>query len=177
MNTIFENKEHYFNFRAAFAKAVNDPRAKKTVVRTSYGAERHPGWIHSEHFLLLNILRNKSVDKGFAFITNKNKLSNGAILNEGLYSATNRLSQYVERAKKGDAIPPMQKELLEKFLAPFDGTFTIEMLAKVEVPKISAIRSDFGKGKSFAQQLLEAQRPLGPEFEKILHDNLWELMA
>lgn len=31
--------------------------------------------------------------------------------------------------------------------------------------------------KDFAKKLAESQKPLEPKFEKVLHDNFWDLLA
>lgn len=88
-NSIFETKEQYLAFRAAFAAAQNDERAKKYFTEktfTSYdwktreskgwlGKEKHNGWLQAEHFIILNAARGKPLIRGFSPITSKNKLS------------------------------------------------------------------------------------------------------
>lgn len=87
--SIFETKEQYLAFRAAFAAAQNDKRAKPTFVevpcsaydwrtretKSWMGKEKHKGWLQAQHFILLNAVRGLPLNRGFTPATNANKIA------------------------------------------------------------------------------------------------------
>jgi hypothetical protein len=142
MTTYFENKDQYIAFRNAWKQASHSAREK--------------GWIQAAHHVLLNVLRGRSVDNGFTPITNKNKLANGAYINHGLYFAVSDLKRMIQSAQS-DKLSDWQKSRLEDFLAPFNGTVTVEMLAKVTLPNIQPLESNFGQGRKVAQKIMSGE--------------------
>jgi len=73
--SIFETKQQYKTFRAAFAAAQNDKRAKPYFTDdVQAGKIKHKGWLQAEHFILLNAIRRKPLHNGFTPITNENKI-------------------------------------------------------------------------------------------------------
>jgi len=161
MTTLFETKKQYFYFRKTWADAVNSPRAKTT--KTNYG------WLRAEHMILYNILRQRAFDKGFSPITNTNKLENGAYINYGLYNAWNTLSSHIGRAKKiveadkkggflklkrSTTVSEWDTKYVKDFLEPFAGTVTVKMLAKVELPEVVMLESNYGKGRKVAKLII-----------------------
>lgn len=88
-NSIFETKQQYLAFRAAFAAAQNDKRAKPTLVdlpcstynwRTRethswMGKQKIKGWLQAEHFILLNAARGKPLNRGFTPATTDRKVA------------------------------------------------------------------------------------------------------
>lgn len=150
MTTYFETKEHYQAFRNAWARAVNDDRAKKQIIEVPHTdwrtgsktiiKEKSNGWIGARHHILFNILRGKQPDTGFTPTTNSNKLRNGAYFNYGYWAANYSLRNIIECAKKIKSAPEdyfyqRRVDSVTAFLKPFDGTVTIEMLQNVEVPE------------------------------------------
>ncbi len=116
MTTYFENKEHYLNFRQAWADAVNSEKAKPTF--QTCGAwivnDEHPhghyvedggrmkvrGWITGSHVILYNILRGKHPASGFMHTTNKTKLINSSFMNLGFQQAAWHLNWTKTYAEK-----------------------------------------------------------------------------
>jgi len=100
-NNFFTSQEHFYKFKAAWARAVKSLEAKyhlepfdEWIGKATYkgstdgleqvrggnywlsrgtGQTKVQGWIHAEHSLLYNILRGKELHKGFSPITNPNK--------------------------------------------------------------------------------------------------------
>lgn len=148
---FFTDKQHYLNFRKAWAEAVNSPKAKNT--------KEQYGWITSAHMFLFSILAEKNVLKAFTPVTNKNKILNGMNPFGGLVEAHRILKyylkaameyqQYVNNALENKPVSTWQKQKgmsdsetwvymannrlkdINQFLAPFDGTVTVEMLIKL----------------------------------------------
>ena len=162
MTTLFETKEQYLYFRKMWADAVNSPKAKTT--KTNYG------WLHAEHMVLYNILRQRQFDKGFSPVTSKNKLENGAYINYGLWSACSTLRSHINRAKNiigaNDSGGFLKKKVepsewdvkyVNEFLEPFADTVTPLMLSKVELPEVHMLESGYGKGRKIAKLILEAE--------------------
>jgi len=168
---FFIDKQHYLNFRKAWAEAVNSPKAKphtepcsewisqtqKSTENT--GTQKMSGWITSRHNLLFCILTEKSVLKAFTPVTNKNKILNGMNPFLGLSSAYDSLRRHLANAndyinfltnaannipldkwskRKGMTDNEVwldrandRKKYLDGFLAPFNGTVTINMLVEL----------------------------------------------
>ena len=169
MKTHFENKEHYLNFRKAWAAAVTSPLAKptyktqtfkhwKTGSLTTVVSKEH-GWITLTHHMLYNILRNKPITMGFTAVTNKNKLAAGMDPNYSARLAHGLVGDWIRRARFLDNDEHSQpwgefknmglmndhkRELytrqLEQFFKVFDGTVTTEMLANIELPEFPFAR-------------------------------------
>jgi len=130
----FETKEQYLAFRATWAKAAQD------------------GKITAAHHVLLNILRGHPIERGFTPITKTSKLQNGFRINHGLVFAADHLGRMISGA---DGSNNWQAECAERFLSPFGDTFTMEMLASIELPEVKSLNSDFGKGKKIAKLIIE----------------------
>jgi len=147
---LFETKEKYLAFRKTFANAVNDDRAKhhfepcdqwfrdpvtyRMECSKGTGKERTNGWMQSEHFLFLNIVRELPCDRGFGIITSKNKLENGFIPHEGLYVALRKLKSiclFAQRINRDIKVWDTQLAHLIAFIEPFKGTVRLEMLSKI----------------------------------------------
>ncbi len=157
-NKFFETKEQYLAFRAAFAAAQNNPRAKKGKPQPPHGI-RDKGWLSGAHFMLLNAVRGLPYDRGFTPITCQRKLDNGAIPDAAIASARRLLEGQIYMAKEylnpkpaersnrwrfGIGRTASQEEAdnrkmeyllkdLKVFLAPFDDTFSINDLANVDI--------------------------------------------
>lgn len=171
INNIFSSKEHYLNFRAAWAKAAND------------------GHLTAAHHVLFNLVTGKPFYNGFTPVTNSNKLSNGAYLNLSLYDAARTLRLY-----KGDAVHLLEAQAalakndpsldepqgrftkytkrenfesivekntryLNSFLGYFDGTITAETLANLEIPAVFRISSDSMEGIRFIERVANGAAP------------------
>jgi hypothetical protein len=137
MTTYFETKEQYLAFRSAWKKAAQEKK------------------LTGAHHVLLNILRGHPVERGFTPITKTTKLQNGFRINHGLYFAAGELSSLASGASSDSK---WQKERAERFIAPFEGTLTLEQLATIEVPSIPSLQSDFGKGRKIAQKIMESDK-------------------
>ncbi len=94
----------------------------------------------ASQMLFYALVRGKDVRTAFTPITKETKLRNGHLINHGMYEAYESL----RRAN-------------ENFLAPFDGTIDEEVLLKLidEMPTISPIYSNYGKGIAIAETLIE----------------------
>ena len=163
MTTYFENKEHYINFRKAWAAAVNSPRAKKTFIEEKnyqggYMRVRRLGWLKAEHYMLFNLLRNRPAETGFTPVTNKRKLLNGSSFNYAVENTAFVLRTMVKEANsaisKGDMFGSTK---LQEFLEPFDGTVTIQMLASITVPKIETLSPSWAKGRAVYNKIAAGQ--------------------
>lgn len=173
----FENKEDYLTFRKAWAKATNDPRSKSELLENNWGKYRKDGWLTAAHHMLFNILCDRPVDVGFTPITNRNKLTNGAYLNHGLYFAAYWLGLWVGTASGTDN--RWTTIALERFLEPLvthlpgDPAKNFEeftkLLATIEVPKIEVIESSYGRGQRVAKKIIEEN------IKSITYQDLWNL--
>jgi hypothetical protein len=158
MTTYFETKEQYLNFRKAWAIAVNDERAKKKLEKNSWGdIVRVPGWTTSAHFMLYNILRGKSIYHGFVPVKNKNKLTNGAYINHGFYEAARDLRHVIRCAQASEERTSYQSRVLDLFMDPIKDVLTVEQLAKIKVPEIKPIESNYGKGSKIVRSILAGE--------------------
>ena len=173
MKTNFTNKTHYQSFRQAWANAVNSVTNKSYTkscdeiitipntcgqyeISTGTGSEKVPAPITAEHMVLFNLLLDRPIHTGFTPITNKTKLANGAYINQGFYFAVSSLSTTIKIVKKllnneGKQIVNLARrydiERIEKLISPFNGTVTLDMLANLQIPKVTGLSADFGKGK------------------------------
>lgn len=134
---IFETKEQYLAFRSAWAQSANDKNSH----------------LRAEHFALYNLLRGKPIERGFTPITNRTKLQNGIRLNHGLYFAAWEVKRAIEGTKKTSP-DSWTKATIERLLAPFHGTVTVEMLAKLATPKVESIEPTFGIGRQIADNII-----------------------
>ena len=127
MKTYFETKEQYLAFRAAWASAVNSPKAKSTykpcdewlsetdTYSEGTGTMRFDGWINVGHIVLFNILTGRKIDRGISPITNKAKLASGIKSDRAMRFARERIFGWNTKI----------------FLEPFAGTVTVDMLEQV----------------------------------------------
>lgn len=183
--SLFESKQHYVDFRNAWAAAVTDPRAKRTIKHHRYpiqyyehgtlvvtehnGAEVIPGWITSTHALLYNLLRDKPFYNGFTPVSNRNKLTNSTYVNWSLYLAAYNLDwrkrQAIESLKKDPIINQDSSKqywgttTTMTFLEPFNGTITREMLSELVIPEIKIISIDDVKGIRYMVRLSNHETP------------------
>ncbi len=165
-NSIFKNKEHYLSFRAAWKTAANSAMAKNGASIT----------LDAEHHILCNILRGRPFDRGFTPITSTNKLSNGAIINHGLYFGMDVLTSIQEIAKKitsGKNITTHAGERITQFLAPFNNTITVEVLAALDLPDVKPLESSFGKSRAIALKIISGE--FKPTTFKQIYDVLGEV--
>lgn len=97
---FFDTKEDYLKFKKQWASAVNDPKAKKELIRGSYGAYQKKGWIKPVHHIIYNIVRNKPLDYGFTPITSEKKLqSNNMNPNEAFDRAYYMFKSFQKSSK------------------------------------------------------------------------------
>lgn len=145
--TYFENKEQKEEFIKVWKQATNDPRRKRTTKvymgtswRTGKECEIHegvPGWLTAEHFVLYNILLGKPQDTGFEPVTNKVKLDNGALPMFSYRRACFDLDRLIETARPDNKGWKHLLDRLDKFLEPFAGVVTKEMLMKIPMSKLN----------------------------------------
>lgn len=177
---LFTCKEHYLAFHRAWADACHDDRAKKQIKEAKVKSwpdgsiyirkYRTDSWLTASHMVLYNLLRDKPITDGFTPIHDVRRLAAGHHINLGFYQAAIGLWFVVENARRS-LIPPAddakdyvkrnhqhRKENVEKFLEPFGGTVTLEMLAKVDIPRIEPLYTGFGKGATFAGRIANGER-------------------
>jgi len=166
-NSIFKTKEQYLSFRNAWKVAASQ-RAQaafgKTVTLTA------------AHHILFNILRDKAFDRGFTPITNANKLSNGAIINHGLYLGMCGLQLIKTIAKEitsGKGTTAWSAEHITEFLSPFRNTVTVEKLAMLDLPEVKPLESSFGKSRKIARSIVNGD--FKPTTFKEIYDVLDEV--
>lgn len=130
----FNDKEHYLNFLKAWKKAATN----------SVGKDE--GCLNNAHMMMYALLRGRDARTAFKPITKISKLENGFYINHGLYWAYQHLV--------------WQKRDPEPFLAPFEGTIEPEVLIKLidEMPAVSPIYSNYGKGIAIAELLKDNRR-------------------
>ncbi len=133
----FNDKQHYLNFLQAWKKAAQRSGSKG----------KDWGCLTGAHMVMYALLRGRDVRSAFTPITKKTKLSNGAYVNHGMYWAYQDLIGLAREWK--------QEERVEKFLAPLNDTVDAEVLFKLmnEIPEISAIHSNYGKGIQAAEAI------------------------
>lgn len=105
-NKFFQTKEQYLAFRAAFAAAHNDSRAKKGKADT-YGVKT-PGWLTAAHYMILNEVRGYPRRRGFSEITNTTKLANGMLPDLHINNAERELSFIIIDARNFIKNEPME---------------------------------------------------------------------
>ena len=138
-HTLFTDKQHYLNFRKAWAAAVNSPNAKKKVVPCKMwdgfvckyidgGARTEKGWVKAEHMLLFCLLTEKNISKAFTHINKKSKLLSGHAPFKGLDDARHFLWFICSITQVQVDMSRINKETIENFLAPFADTVTLKML-------------------------------------------------
>ena len=168
MTTYFETKEQYLTFRKAWAKASNDERCKKTLVRNEWGAYRQNGWLTSSHYVLFNLLSRRPHDNGFTPVTRVSKLKNGTYLNYGLYVAVTELKRVVQYARK-ETPAEWQQRAIERFLEPLKDVVSIELLASIEVPEEKIMESNWARGKTVAELIINGKA------KPTTYQDLWNL--
>ena len=172
----FKTKEQYLQFRANFAAAANHANAKSTCEpcdewldnegKISYntGSSRVKGWLQAEHFIFLNLVRGKPYHHGFTPTTNKNKLSNGGNIWQGLDDAVRRLRYAVTSAKDIKQIPQNAtshsgddfRKFIEPFLGDLPSAIFIEILCSMEeiLVEHKNYYTYFGEGAKIAKKMV-----------------------
>lgn len=161
---FFKDKEHYLNFRKAWAEAINSPMKHELT---------------STQHLLYAILRGKDIEKGFAPVTNVNKLLNGMLVNYGLWEAMRWLKEQCERAAK-PTISDWMNSSLKSFLEPFKGTIDKKTLVKLleHLPEVKPIYSNYGLTRKIAESIIkfkQSQKELPEEARRLLYEHRWDL--
>lgn len=149
---FFNDKEHYLNFLAAWKRAANSVNAKAT--KDKFYGNKVDGWLTGAHMLLYTLVRGRDIRPAFTLVTNETKLTNGFYINHGLYWAAQdliRIAGYVKNDRE------WSNNIVDEFLAPFNGTFEKERLVELveAMPEIKAIYSDYGKGRAIAERIIE----------------------
>jgi len=163
MNTktkFFETKDQYLAFRAAFANAVTDPRAKKSKPDPDNNGYRTKGWMTGAHFMLLNCIRGLSTTRGFSPMTKNKAIECCGYSPEHNIDANKRiLENFISMAKQFVANKPADMKnypswrygkavsqdeannkqqayylaQIQDFLEPLAGTLTPTDLARVDI--------------------------------------------
>ena len=173
-NTFFNSKEDYLLFRELFAKAVNHENAKSQVIHGDYGTYKKDGWMTPAHFVFANLVRGRHITHGFTPCTNKNKLSNGGNIWQGLDHAVNTLQNIVDTAhlikqKDKHRIYEWDKTRLNDFLEPFLHehpenhelkAMFMNLLTKLSVDLAQHEKYDttFGKGRKIANEIIHSDK-------------------
>jgi len=127
----FETKEQYLAFREKWA---------------------HAPYATAAHHMLYNIIRGRDPEHGFTPFQRLSKMKGQGYINRGSYGAWYTLRQYQTRAKR-DSLSEFGQGQLNRFLAPFGGTFTQEDLANIEIPKVEPIYPTYGPGRKIVRQI------------------------
>jgi len=145
--SIFNTKEQYLSFRDAWKSAAGSDKRKS-------------GWLHVEHHILFNILCDRPADRGFTPITSSNKLKSGTYINHGLYfgmSTLMSLQAIATEIVNGTTPNSWSSERLVNFLEPFNHTVTVDLFASLELTKVDALYSNYGKSKKVATKIIEGE--------------------
>ena len=129
------DKEDYLKFKAAWAKAASN----KNLTRA--------------HMMLYNIIRGKDSLYGFNPYQRHSKLK-GGVLNVGAYLAYDDLTRIQTWATSKSK---WSTKHVEAFLAPFAGTFTIEDLINIKIPKVETFYSEFGIGRTLVDSIVSGE--------------------
>lgn len=152
---LFEGKEHYLSFRAAWARNSRGPSA-------------------AQHLLYV-LLRGHDAYASFTPVSNENKLKNGMAYTHGIYYAMLDLKNAARWARNYDndskhphSSENLSKKWTDRFLAPFEGTITPEMLIKAvemceEVPLVFA---SYGIGRLIHMK---------SDFKPIDYSKFWDM--
>jgi len=128
-------------------------------VSVGTGRTRHPGWMNAECHILYNLLRNKPSDHGFTPSTNPNKIiskpdahktgleslqalqtqlkTNGRFKPKGFLKRMRfEAIQVIDRRPRHGQRMKSTMEHVNRVLAPFGDTLTIEMFLEIDFPKI-----------------------------------------
>ena len=174
--TYFKTKEQYFQFRTNFAAAANNTKSKSITepcdeylddgFSIGTGSTRAHGWLRAEHFIFLNIIRGKPIHYGFTPVTNKNKLSNGGNIWQGLDSGVRRLKCAIHSAKDVIQIPTNASSqsgaYFREFIEPLVGgdeflnVAYLNILVEIEpiLEEHVEYYTTFGKGVKIAKKMI-----------------------
>ena len=163
------DKEQYLKIKEAWSAAVNSPKTKshlkpcdEYIKQPHYryefsrgtGTEVVPGWITSAHMMLYNIIRGKHPQHGFRPFSRCSKIQGMGMINKGAYEAYTALKNHMWNARQ-DWINDFQKEKLDRFLEPFNGTLTQEDLKNIDLPEVNIVWSTFGPGMRIAGRICD----------------------
>ena len=129
----FTDKEHYLNFRKAWSESFNNEDV----------------YLSGAHMFLYSFLRGRDVREAFTPTSRPTKLLGGQFINSGMYWANAPLSRLIH--------PFVTEENFNYFLKPFKGTLDKETLIQAvnDMPKISPIQGNYGKGIAVAEAIIE----------------------
>lgn len=125
---FFETKEDYLKFKKQWASAVNDPKAKKELIRekTSWGTThvyQKKGWLQAVHHIIYNIVRDKPLNHGFTPITNKDKIRSNSNNPDFKFDHAKYEFEYFQKSASNSRI-------YEYVMAPFADTISASKLMK-----------------------------------------------
>lgn len=139
INTFFESKEHYLNFRSAWKKSISEGyHTRRTYENSDGGISKHKSDLTSTHHLIYNALRRRDLHKSFNPLTSFAKLAytkfdyrsySGGEINKYLAFdiARRNLDFAVTRYNNGSNFA------IDKLMEPFSDTVTPQMLVELNV--------------------------------------------
>lgn len=137
---------------------------------------KHSGWLSSTHYLLFNLVCGKNYYNGFSPKTKESFISSGGCADRGLNTALYDLEIHINNAKmllgqkeiqvpsyfknikefKSERIAKMQSTV-NAFLLPFGGVFTLEDLARIQLPVFPHLSAEQIKEKVTYKQAFGPQ--------------------
>lgn len=123
---------------------------------------KHSGWLSSEHYLLFNLVTGKNYYNGFSPKTKKLFVESGGDADRGLNGAIDALATLIGYAgtltglnvepqapswikdKKQFVVEKMAsyQAYINTFLQPFGGVFTLQDLARVQLPSFPGLTNE-----------------------------------
>lgn len=149
----------------------------KTQAKETYAYRtKRSGWLSSTHYLLFNLACGKNYYNGFSPKTKESFVTSGGCADRGLNTALYELEVQIDNAKmligqKEIVVPSYFKNIKEfksermakmqntvnAFLLPFSGVFTIEDLARVQLPMFPRLSTEQIKEKVTYKQAFGPQ--------------------
>ena len=127
-------------------------KSELNAFKKQWAIASHSKTLLASHHVMYNTLRGLPPERGFSPTTNHNKLTNGAAINYGLAEARRRLANIVMMANRYEK---HNVDWVDRFIAPFEGTITVEQLAALVVPFVEPIESNYGVGKKVAAKIVQ----------------------
>jgi len=125
----FASKAHFFNFRKAWADSCN----------------KYDYTLSASHYLLYNVLRGKHPLSGFSPITRPTKLAMPQHPHEAFRHAVHIINAYASRTSTPDKTiwrGDTYAEIIDRFLLPFGGNVTYEMLVDASVKLNAFVKAE-----------------------------------
>lgn len=129
----FDTKDQHIVFRNVWAKAAQ----RKTLT--------------ASHYMLYNIIRGKDPQYGFTPFQRRSKFEGMGMFNRGAVEAYD----FLRRIQEQYIGSKYWHEWAEEFVAVFDGTFTLDDMKEIEIPKVETLWVSYGKGMRIAEKMPE----------------------